>query len=129
MPYRVFLVEDHPIVSEAMAELIALDASLELVGTAADGQEALAALREADVDLVIADISIPTLNGLELTRALLAEDASTRVLIVSGHQGALYTRQAQEAGACGFVTKAQVVSNLLPTLHEVLGGAERFVHA
>ncbi len=129
MPCRVFLVDDHPVVREAMTELVNLYDDCEVVGEAASGQAALDALARTEADIVVADLSLPGMDGLELTRALLTRDPSTCVLIVSGHQEALYARKAREAGARGFVTKTEIVSSLLPTLQALMQGETEFIHA
>ncbi len=127
MQYSIYLVEDHPVVREALESLIGYEEDFNVVGSAETGQEAYEALRETPVDIVVTDLSLPAMNGIELTRALVALDPQVRVLIVSGHQDALYARAAKEAGARGFVSKGQVVSTLVPALYAVLNDSTSFV--
>ena len=120
--HRVFVVEDHPIVREALIELLSLEDELEICGEAGSYEEALAQLLEAPADLVLVDVSLPQASGIDLVRVLRERGVAARTLIVSGHVEELYARQAFAAGANGYVLKDEVAQHLLPAVYAVLGG-------
>jgi two-component system invasion response regulator UvrY len=125
-PRRVFIVEDHPIVLESLVELFEFEDGFETVGTAVSGEEALDAFADTGAELLVTDISLPGMSGLEMTRELCRRDPTTRVLVVSGHQDRIYADQAREAGACGFVTKTAIVTDLIPALERIAAGEQVF---
>lgn len=124
--HRVFIVEDHPIVRESLEELFAFEPAFECVGTAGSADAALEALEGSNAGLVVTDISLPGMSGLELTRTLRQRFPDLRVLVVSGHQDRLYAEQARDAGAHGFVTKTALVTDLVPALERIAAGATAF---
>ncbi len=124
--YRVFIVEDHPIVLESLVELFEFEDGFETAGTAASAEEALDAFATSGAHLLVTDISLPGMSGLEMTRELCRRNPDVRVLVLSGHQGNIYSVQAREAGACGFVTKTAIVTDLIPALTRIAEGGHAF---
>jgi DNA-binding NarL/FixJ family response regulator len=123
---RVYLVEDHPIVLESLTELFAYEEGFEVAGSATTADDAFDALATANADVVVTDISLPGMSGLDLCRALCTRTPDINVLIVSGHQDRIYSEQARTAGARGFVTKTAIATELVPALRLIASGGSTF---
>ncbi len=122
MPHRLLLVEDDEAVRETLCDLLAFEDDLEVVDAVASAEAALATLAaDPAIDLLITDVSLPGMSGLDLARKITAVEPHPPVLVLSGHQGRAYTEQGRQAGASGFVTKVDVVTELVPAIHRVLG--------
>lgn len=117
---RVLLADDHPMVLDGLRKL--LEPEFEVVAAVTDGGELLAAAQRLQPDLVITDISMPGLDGLEATRRLQATVPDVRVLILSFHADASFVREAFEAGACGYLTKISAPDEIATAVREVLKG-------
>ncbi len=108
MPFSIFIVEDHDIMSEMLREYIKDVPGLAVCGAAATGEaalEALEALPAAQADLVLVDVSLPEMSGIDLVRTLHARWPNLPCLMLSGHREAAYVKRAREAGASGYVLK------------------------
>lgn len=119
---RIMLVDDHPIVRSGLSEVINRCDDLEVVAEASDAESALMRLELGLPDLVIADISLPAMNGIELTKSIRERFPALPVLIVSMHEEALYAERALRAGARGYVTKLEPPEVLLNAARGVLEG-------
>jgi DNA-binding NarL/FixJ family response regulator len=117
---RVLLADDHPMVLEGLRKLLETD--FEVVATVTDGNELLAAAVRLQPELVVTDISMPGLDGLEATRRLQAAVPGVRVLILSVYADPSWVREAFEAGACGYLTKASAPEEVATAVREVLKG-------
>lgn len=117
---RVLLADDHPMVLDGLRKL--LEPDFEVVAAVTDGLELLATAERLRPDLVIADISMPGLDGLEATRRLQATVPDVQVLILSFHADPSWVRQAFEAGACGYLTKTSAPREIATAVREVLKG-------
>ena len=117
---RVLLADDHPIVAEGLQSLLA--ARFEVVGVVADGQALLDAARSLKPDVIVADISMPLVNGIEVTARLAAEDPQIKVVILTMHREEGYVRRAMEAGAAGYVLKVAAPDELLTAVDAALAG-------
>jgi len=124
--HRVFLVDDHPILRDGLAQLIGEDPSLHVCGEAADVKDATARLEELRPDLAIVDIFLEGSNGIDLTKIIRDRWPEMRVLILSMHDEGVYARRALRAGAQGYVMKQEVSKTILDAIHAVLAG-ERYV--
>ena len=124
---RLLLVDDHPILREGLARLINLEKDLEVVGQAEDHSGALALLRESQPDLLIADLTLASGNGLDLIREVRRHHARLPILVFSMHDDAYHAEQALRAGANGYVTKYEAPETLLKAIRMVLRG-ELYVH-
>lgn len=122
MKYRIFIVEDHPIMREGYASLIGREAGMEICGEAATGHEALERIPQASPDLVLIDISIPGINGIELIKRLQHQAPDLPLLVVSAHDETLYAERVFRAGAKGYVMKHEAASIVVRAINEVLAG-------
>jgi two-component system, NarL family, invasion response regulator UvrY len=118
---KILLVDDHSIVRAGLRGLLATIARTELV-EAATGEEALALVRVARPDLVILDLNLPGIGGMELVRRLLAEDKTVRLLVLSMLAEPLYAARAIEAGARGYMSKNAAPEELLRAVRKVAEG-------
>ena len=104
---RLLVVDDHAFMRVAINAILTRDSSLEVVGEARDGQEAIERCRELHPDLVLMDVSMPRMNGLEATRKLKAQSPETSVLILTAHADQSLLMDAVKAGAAGYVLKGE----------------------
>lgn len=102
---KIFIVEDHPIMQEMLSEFIKREDGLELCGVATTGKDALETIPQTSPDLVLVDVSLPGMNGIELVERVRAGQPDLMTLIISGHDESVYAEQAYRAGARGYVTK------------------------
>jgi two-component system invasion response regulator UvrY len=119
---RVMLVDDHAIVREGYRSLLQKLDRLQVVAEAGDGAEAYRVYKDAKPDLVIMDLSMPGIGGVEAIRRLRQWDHAARILVFTMHQSAAYAIQAIKAGARGFVTKSNPPETLLHAIAEVMAG-------
>ena len=113
---RVFLADDHAIVREGLRALLQRQPGIEVVGEASDGREALAEIERTRPDVIVMDIAMPHLNGLEATRRVRTLVPDARVLILSMYDDAEYVQQILDAGATGYVLKGSASNELLDAL-------------
>jgi DNA-binding NarL/FixJ family response regulator len=121
-PLRVLMVDDHPIVLAGLKALVEADPNFEVVGKAGDGRSALRLAKQLLPDIVVLDISMPEMNGIEVTTALLAERPECRVLVLTMHEDRAYLRQLIEAGVSGYLLKRSASDELIRALHAVTSG-------
>jgi DNA-binding NarL/FixJ family response regulator len=118
----VLLAEDHTIVREGFRKLLELEADLEVVGEAREGRQAVALAKKFHPDMVLMDIAMPLLNGLEATRQILKALPATKVLILSAHSDDAYVKNANESGAVGFLLKQASSHEVCRAIREVQMG-------
>ncbi|HEX9952978.1 MAG TPA: response regulator transcription factor, partial [Rubricoccaceae bacterium] len=94
MSTRIFIVEDHPVMREGYSSLIAHEPDLEVCGESATAEDAFSRIPALHPDIVVADLSLPGVNGIELIKRLVAFDACGAVLVVSAHDESLYAERA-----------------------------------
>ncbi len=126
-PLRVVLAEDQAMIRDAFGALLALQPDLDVVATAADGEAALQAVRAHDPDLLLTDIEMPRMTGLELAERVRDEGHRCRVVIVTTFARSGYLRRALDAGAlaagvAGYVLKADPIDELVAGLRRVHAG-------
>jgi DNA-binding NarL/FixJ family response regulator len=122
----VLLADDHRIVLEGLRVL--LEGQFELVGFAANGRELLEQAAALRPDVVVADISMPLLNGIEAVRKLVEADKRVKVVFLTMHPDQTYASRALEAGASAYVLKHSASDELVAAIHEALAG-RRFLSA
>jgi len=118
---RVLVVDDHAIVRSGIRRLLSERPDIE-VFEAASGEEAMSAVLDAPADLIVLDLNLPGLGGLELLRRLVRTVPKAPILIFSQHAEAIYATKALEAGAQGFVSKNALPEEFLEAVDTVLGG-------
>ena len=119
---RIVLAEDQQMVLGAFASLLALEPGVEVVAVAGDGQEALTAVAEHHPDVLLTDIEMPKVSGLEVAEELRRRGDATRVLVVTTFARSGYLRRALDAGVAGYVLKDAPVDRLVATLRRVAAG-------
>jgi DNA-binding NarL/FixJ family response regulator len=119
---RLLLVDDHAVVREGIRALLASDPRFEIIGEASEGESAVAAVSSLNPDVVVMDISLPGLNGVQATRQLRAQNPATRVVALTVHEEGGYLRSLLDAGAAGYVLKRSAASELVRALHVVGDG-------
>ena len=121
-PIRVLLVDDHAILRQGVHALLAREPDILVVGEAGDGQEALDQIPALRPDVVIMDIVMPRMSGLEATRLLTERHPEIRTLILSMYDDQEYVVQIIQAGAAGYVLKRVVTEDLVRAIHAVHAG-------
>jgi len=118
-PLRVLIADDHHLFAEALGLTLGTDERLEVVGYARDGKEAvrLAAARRADV--VVMDLEMPVMDGIEATRLIREQDAGACILMLTGSDSREDVDHARQAGATGYVTKDRIAAELVDAILEV----------
>jgi DNA-binding NarL/FixJ family response regulator len=122
----VLLAEDHTIVREGFRKMLELEADLEVVGEAKEGRQAVALVKKTRPDVVLMDIAMPLLNGLEATRQILKAIPGARVLILSAHNDDAYVKNATESGAMGFLLKQTSSHEVCRAIREIHNGKTFF---
>jgi two-component system, NarL family, nitrate/nitrite response regulator NarL len=123
---RVLLAEDHAVVRQGLRALLSLEKDMEVVGEVQDGREAVGTVKKLLPDVVIMDIAMPLLNGVEATRQIVRLVPDTRVLILSAHSEDEYVAQVVEAGAAGYLHKQTGAKSVVMAIREIHRGATFF---
>jgi len=119
---RLLLADDHALVREGLRRILAAAADVEVAAEAANGDEALALVRNRDFDLALLDLSMPGLSGLALIKRLKAEKPKLRILVLSMHGESQYAARALKAGASGYLTKDSAAVQLLGAIRKIAAG-------
>jgi DNA-binding NarL/FixJ family response regulator len=119
---RVLLVDDHAVVREGYRRLLERTPEIEVVAEAATGEDAYRVFCDHSPDVVVMDINLPGMSGLEAARRMLAREPDARILVFSMHEDALFGSRALQAGARGYVTKASAPEVLVEAVKAVSAG-------
>ena len=119
---KVLLADDHNIVRAGLRRIVEETADMEVVAEASGGREAIRLVRQNPPDVAVIDISMPDIDGLEVTSRLLSHDPSLPILILTMHDEAQYVVRAIEAGAMGYITKKSAPEQLVKAIRKVYGG-------
>jgi DNA-binding NarL/FixJ family response regulator len=118
-PVRVLIVDDHRLFAEALEVILATDGRIEIAGHAGTGEEAIDVARSARPDVVLMDIAMPVMDGLEATRRIADEVPNTAILMLTGSNSRTDVDKARQAGAAGYVTKDRIAAELVGAILEV----------
>lgn len=121
-PARVLVVEDHGIVREGLILLLERDAAIKVVGAAANGKDAVRAATQLRPDIVVMDLVLPELSGVDATERILADLPDTRIVVLSINISTEHIFRALRAGACGYVDKQAAGADLVRAIHHVADG-------
>ena len=119
---KILIIDDHPMMREGLAQLIANQPDLIVCGEAGDASEGLAKFQSLKPDLVLSDITLPGRNGLELVKDIHAVSPSTPVLVISMHDESLYAERVLKAGGRGYVMKQEGGKRIMEAIRRVIGG-------
>ncbi len=119
---RVLVVDDHAVVRKGIAALLAEEGGFAICAEAENAPQALEAMRQTEPDVALVDISLPGTNGIELTKAMLAERPKLPILVFSVHDESLYALRSLRAGAKGYLMKTEGVAQIIAALRKVLAG-------
>ncbi|MGB0006989.1 MAG: response regulator transcription factor [Candidatus Sulfotelmatobacter sp.] len=121
---RILVVDDNVLVRRGVIDILASRKNWEVCAEAQDGEEAIQKVQESRPDVILLDISMPGMNGLEVARAIRHELADAKILIMSQHDPASLLPSAIQAGANGCVDKSRLATDLLPSIESVVGSAQ-----
>jgi DNA-binding NarL/FixJ family response regulator len=121
-PKRIFIVDDHPMMRQGLGQLIGAESDLTICGEAENAERALDAINSSKPDLVLADISLPGKNGLELIKDFQALQPGLPVLVISMHDESLYAGRVLRAGGRGYIMKQEGGKKLMQAIRQVLEG-------
>jgi DNA-binding NarL/FixJ family response regulator len=116
---RVLIADDHRLFAEALEAILGADDRIEVVGQAADGREAVELFSQLDPDVVLMDISMPVMDGIEATRAIRRSTSGACILMLTGSNSRGDVDRARQAGAAGYVTKDRIAAELIDAIVEV----------
>lgn len=119
---KVLLVDDHTIVRQGLKALLDFQDGIEVVGEAEDGRQAIEKAKELVPDIIVIDITMPNLNGIEATRQLKKISPEMKVLVLTVHDNEEYVHQILQAGASGYLLKESAVSDLVSAINAVKKG-------
>ena len=117
----MLIADDHRLFAEALAAILATDGRFEVVGQAHDGEKAVELATAQRPDVVLMDISMPKLDGVEAARRIKTTRRSASVLMLTGSSSSADVARAREAGAAGYVTKDRIASELIDSIVEASG--------
>ena len=116
---RVLIADDHRLFAEALEAILATDERISVVGHAADGEEAVRLSRSLGPDVVLMDISMPVMDGIEAAQAIRETDGDASILMLTGSNSRSDVDRARQAGAAGYVTKDRIASELIDAIVEI----------
>jgi DNA-binding NarL/FixJ family response regulator len=119
---RILLVDDHAVVRQGFKMILDAQSDMEIVGEAANGREAVELAAQLNPDIVVMDVAMPELNGIEATRRVIASDPHVRVIALSMHKDSVYVREILRAGARGYLLKDSGADDLVKAIRAVAGG-------
>ena len=120
-PIRVLIADDHRLFAEALEAILAGDDRIEVVGRAGDGQEAVELAGKLKPDVVLMDVSMPVLDGIEATREIRRSVNGACILMLTGSNSRADVDRSRDAGASGYVTKDRIASELVDAIVELAG--------
>ncbi|MBV9083447.1 MAG: response regulator transcription factor [Acidobacteriaceae bacterium] len=119
---KILLADDHTIVRHGLKLILSAHSDLEVIGEAGNGRDAVELAQKLKPDIVVMDVAMPELNGIEATRRMVAANARIKVLVLSMHKEAVYVREILRAGARGYILKDAIDTELLNAVRSVAKG-------
>lgn len=119
---KIFIVDDHPIVRKGLSQMINQEADLVVCGEADSAQHALESLKKSQPDLIIVDISLQGIDGIELIKIIKARYSNLPALVVSMHDESLFAERALRVGARGYIMKQEAIEKMMEAIRRVLRG-------
>ncbi len=123
---KVLLADDHTVVRQGLKALLGAEPDIEIVGEAENGRQSIQMAKELQPDVIVMDIAMPSLNGLEATRQITRAQPKTKVIILSSYSDDEYVQQLTEAGAAGYLVKQTAANELLKAIREAQRGNAYF---
>ena len=123
---NILMAEDHAVVRQGLCALLTIDGHFKIVGEARTGREAVTMAKTLQPDVILMDIAMPILNGLEATRQILAANPAARIIILSAHTDHAYIERMVTAGVVGFLEKQTSAESLTKAIREVAAGKSYF---
>ena len=115
-PIRVLIADDHSLFAEALEAILAVEERIKVVGRARDGKEAVELARSLEPDVVLMDIAMPVMDGVEATKRIRKSRATACVLMLTGSSSSDDVDRARRAGAAGYITKDRIASQLIEAI-------------
>ena len=122
MPIKVMLADDHSLIREGIKQLLEFDGSIEVIAQAADGNECLAVLDNVKPDILLLDINMPNMNGIDVLQTLRAKQSDMKILILTVHSEVEYLVKAVDIGADGYVLKDAGSDELKEAIYKIMDG-------
>lgn len=119
---RILLADDHALVRQGFRMILAAEPDFEVAGEATNGREALALCSELKPDVIVMDVTMPELNGIEATRRIMEAHPRIRILALSMHKDAVYVREILRAGASGYLLKDAIDTDLIAAVRSIARG-------
>jgi two-component system response regulator NreC len=119
---KILLVDDHTLVRQGLKLILSAHSDLEVIGEAANGREAVELSQKLKPDVVLMDVAMPELNGIEATKRMVEANSRVRVLVLSMHKEPVYVREILRAGARGYILKDAIDTELLSAVRSVARG-------
>ncbi|MFC2091500.1 response regulator [Elusimicrobiota bacterium] len=122
MTIRVFLADDHAVIRDGICAMLEAEKDIEVLGTADNGREAVSQANKLNPDVIVMDIAMPEMNGIEAARRIQKSDPSIRIIILSMHDSSEYVFQALKAGAKGYLLKESAGKEVIKAIRTVYSG-------
>ena len=122
MAIRVLVVDDHEVVRDGLCRLIETEDDMEVVGQAENGRRAVELAREMTPDVIVMDVSMPALNGIEATRQITADESNIKVIALSMHSDSTFVAEMLKAGAAGYLPKDSAAKDVIQAIRTVIAG-------
>ena len=116
---RVVVVDDHPTVRFSISRMLSKQNDITVVGEGADGEDALNLVKQEQPDILVLDIEMPVMNGIEVAESMNQQDSPTKIIILSNYTDRSLVEELFALGACGYVVKDDAPGHLINAVHEV----------